>query len=58
MSRASKNSLITFVPVTRGTHLSILAPITKLISAKIVADGGPSTNLAFSADEVNKLVRR
>jgi dipeptidyl aminopeptidase/acylaminoacyl peptidase len=58
MQRTSKNSLIHFLPVTRADHFSILAPVTKLLAAKVLADDGPACNIAITPDEANRPVTR
>ncbi|MEO7329627.1 MAG: prolyl oligopeptidase family serine peptidase [Minicystis sp.] len=39
----------------QADHFSILAPLTELIAAKILADTGPTTNIAFTQDEIDRL---
>jgi dienelactone hydrolase len=58
MEQTSKNPLIHFLPVRRADHFSILAPTTKLIAAKILADDGPTTNIEFTVEEVNRPAAR
>ena len=58
MAQASKNPLTHFVEVKRANHFGILAPTTRLIAAKVIADIGPTTNLTFTDEEVNKLFGR
>jgi acetyl esterase/lipase len=53
MSQASTNPLIHFLPVKGLSHFSILAPTNELIAAKILRDDGPTTNLAFSEEELS-----
>lgn len=55
MSRASSNPKVLFIPVRGATHFSILAPTTRLIADKILRDDGPTCNLAFTEDELNRL---
>ena len=52
MARASTNPLIRFLPVKGVNHFSILAPTNELIAAKILRDDGPTTNLAFTENEL------
>jgi len=54
MSHTSTNPLIHFFPVRGATHFSILAPTTHLIADKILRDEGPTTNISFTQDELNK----
>ncbi len=58
MSRASTNPLAHFHPVRGADHFSILAPATRLIADKILRDDGPSTNIAFTAQEIKGIVAR
>jgi acetyl esterase/lipase len=55
LQRASTNPLVHFYPVRGATHFSTLAPITRLIADKILRDDGPTTNIAFSEEELSKL---
>jgi hypothetical protein len=54
MAQASTNPLIRFLPVQGANHFSILAPTTRLIAAKVLHDEGPTSNLAFTEEEVKK----
>jgi acetyl esterase/lipase len=54
MQRASKNPLIHFYPVKGATHFTILAPTNQLIASRILHDEGPTTNLTFTEEELNK----
>lgn len=47
MQAASKNPKLNFVAVEGADHFSVLAPMNRLIAAKIRDDVGPETNLAF-----------
>jgi len=58
LSRASRNPLTHFHPVKGADHFSILAPLTKVIAAKVVRDEGPTTNIAFTEKELNDLLGR
>jgi acetyl esterase/lipase len=53
MARVAKNPEIHFLEVKRADHFSILAPVTKLLVNKVLADNAPTCNLAFTEDEVN-----
>lgn len=55
MSKATTNSNVHFLPVRGASHFSILQPTTRLIAQKITRDDGPTTNLSFTEEEVNKL---
>jgi pimeloyl-ACP methyl ester carboxylesterase len=52
LSRASTNPLARFYVVRGGDHFSILAPTTRLIAEKILADDGPTSNIAFAQEEL------
>jgi hypothetical protein len=58
MARASTNPKLHFYPVKGATHFSILAPTNRLIASKILSDDGPTTNIAFSEEELNRLLAR
>lgn len=58
LQRGCTNPLVHFYPMRGFTHFSILAPTTKLIASKIVADDGPQTNIAFTPKELDDLPRR
>jgi dipeptidyl aminopeptidase/acylaminoacyl peptidase len=55
MARASRNPDIHFLPVEGGTHFTIIAPVCRLLAAKIVLDNGPRANITISADEIARL---
>jgi dipeptidyl aminopeptidase/acylaminoacyl peptidase len=54
MARASKNPQVRFFPVKRANHFNILAPLNRLIAAKLLLDTGPTCNLSFTEEELNK----
>jgi len=55
MKRTSTNAKVHFYEVKGANHFSILAPVTKAIADKVVRDEGPTSNLAFTEPELNKL---
>lgn len=55
MEGVSSNSAVRFLPVEGMNHFSILAPVTRHIARKVIADDGPTTTLAFSAGELSSL---
>jgi dipeptidyl aminopeptidase/acylaminoacyl peptidase len=55
MERASTNPKVRFHAVRGADHVSVLAPTARLIAAKILHDDGPTTNIAFSEEELSKL---
>jgi dipeptidyl aminopeptidase/acylaminoacyl peptidase len=58
MAKASTNPKAHFLPVRGANHFNLLAPVNRHIAAKILRDDGPACNLAFTEDEVNKLVAK
>lgn len=40
--------------IQRANHFNILAPLTELVAAKILADTGPECNIDFTLEEVHK----
>jgi acetyl esterase/lipase len=58
MKRASSNSLFRFVPVEGASHVSVLAPIARLIAEQIVKDTGERCNIELTADEASQRFRK
>lgn len=58
MSRMSRNPLIHFHPVKGRDHFSTLAPVSRLIAAKILADNGQSPNIAFTESELTEALKK
>ncbi|MCH7725746.1 MAG: prolyl oligopeptidase family serine peptidase [Planctomycetes bacterium] len=56
MSDANQNSFVHFHPVKNADRFSVLAPITKLVAEKILADTETKCNLSFSDDEIQNAV--
>jgi dienelactone hydrolase len=54
MQRQSKNPNVHFLIVRQANHFSILAPVTKLLADKVLADTGPTCNIEVSMIEVNR----
>lgn len=52
LSRATQNPRVHFHPVQGANHFDILAPISRLLAAKILRDDGPSSNIQFSQIEL------
>jgi alpha/beta superfamily hydrolase len=50
--KVSTNPLIHFYSIPGKNHFSTLAPITKIIAAKILLDNGPSSNIQFTQEEL------
>jgi predicted Zn finger-like uncharacterized protein len=55
---ASTNPLVHCYPINGGDHFNILQPITRVIAQKVLRDDGPSCNLAFDNEELNRLMGR
>jgi acetyl esterase/lipase len=49
---APTNPKVRFLPVKARDHFSILAPTNTKIARKILGDQGPTTNIAFTEDEL------
>jgi pimeloyl-ACP methyl ester carboxylesterase len=58
MKRATTNAKVQFYKVAGASHFSILAPTTRLIAEKILADNGDSCNITFTNEELDKLFRK
>lgn len=58
MAAASTNARIRFLPVDGVNHFNILGPANDLIAAKILADDGPTTRIAFTEEELNGIGRK
>jgi dienelactone hydrolase len=56
MKAATSNPKVHFFVVAGADHFSILAPTTRLVAEKILADDGEPCNIAFTSDELNRLV--
>jgi Fe-S cluster assembly iron-binding protein IscA/alpha/beta superfamily hydrolase len=54
MARVSKNPKVRFFEIKGANHFNILAPTNRLVAERVVADTGPTCNLAFTQDELNK----
>ena len=52
LSHASSNPTIHFYQLDGFTHFSTLAPMTKALAAKILADTGPASSISFTGYEV------
>ncbi|HEX7761061.1 MAG TPA: prolyl oligopeptidase family serine peptidase [Caulobacteraceae bacterium] len=55
MRSENTNPLAHFYLVHGASHFSILAPTTALVARKILADTGPTSNIDFTAEELNGL---
>jgi dipeptidyl aminopeptidase/acylaminoacyl peptidase len=54
MARKSTNPKAHFIEIKGADHFTDLAPTNELIAKKILQDTGETSNLTFSADEVNQ----
>jgi acetyl esterase/lipase len=52
LQNESTNPLIHFYSIQGKDHFGTLAPITKVIAAKILRDDGPSSNIQFTREEL------
>jgi hypothetical protein len=53
----AEGNLVRFLPVAGADHFSTLAPLTRLIAKKILADTGPVTNIDFTERELAAAVK-
>ena len=58
MAKVSTNPKAHFLPVRGADHFNLLAPVNRLIATKILRDEGAISNLAFTEDEVNRVMGR
>lgn len=58
LARTAKNPALHFLPVPGASHFSTLAPITRLIAQKILADRGAAASLAITGEELAAAMRR
>ena len=52
MKQASTNAKIQFFELPGKHHFSVLAPATRVIAAKVLADDGPSVNIPLTEAEL------
>jgi dienelactone hydrolase len=52
MAQVSMSPLVHFHEVEGADHFNILAPVTRVIAAKIVKDDGPRCNITFSKQDL------
>ncbi len=52
MDRTSKNRSVHFFAVRGVNHFNILAPLTQFIASRVLKDIGPTSNLAFTDEEL------
>lgn len=57
LQRAAQNPMLQFCPVEGVSHFSILAPVSRLIAQKILADAG-GAGVTFSNNELRNCVRQ
>jgi acetyl esterase/lipase len=58
MARSSTNPNAHFLAVRGADHFSALAPVTRLIANKMLADNGPRSSLTFTEEELARLFTR
>lgn len=58
MSRGNRNSLVQFYSIKGGDHFSILLPISRLVSAKILRDNESAPNITFTSSELAAAMAR
>lgn len=56
MAKTSTNPKVHFVTANKATHFSILAPVNRLLTDKVLHDTGDESNITVTEDEVNKLL--
>lgn len=54
-ARATNNAQVHLYEIRGADHFSILAPLTRLIARKIIADDGPVASIEFSTRELDSL---
>lgn len=57
MARLPHPAAVRFYPVAGANHFSTLAPLTRLIARKILADTGDTTSLQFTEAELSSAVK-
>jgi len=55
LTMASRNRTVHFNPVRGGDHFNILAPVNRLLAAKVLSDEGQECNITVSVPEVPKV---
>src|SRR5439155_23147739 len=58
LSRASRNPLIHFHLVKGANHVSVLAPVSRLVASKILRDDGVTSNIKLSDKELADAVHK
>ena len=58
LSNSSPNPEVHYYLVKGANHFSVIAPLTRRIASKVVADSGPKSNIAFTQDELDRLMGR
>jgi dienelactone hydrolase len=57
LGSASRNPLVHLYAVRGADHFSILAPVTRSVATKVLADTGPAATLTFTDEELAKPFR-
>lgn len=55
LKQKNRNNLVSFVPAKGRSHFSVLAPVNRLLAAKILEDTGTECRLQLSAGDVEAL---
>jgi predicted Zn finger-like uncharacterized protein len=58
ISQASTNPNVHCHPINGGDHFTILDPATRLIAQRMLRDDGAASNIAFTNEELDRLMRR
>ena len=56
-NRSDNDNIHTFI-VQGGDHFDILAPVTKLLAQKVLADTGPSVNIHLTGQEIQQAMNQ
>jgi acetyl esterase/lipase len=55
MAGTTDNPAVHWYPVPYANHFSVLAPVNRLLAAKVLLDDGPTCNIAIAQTELNNL---
>jgi dienelactone hydrolase len=56
LKEANKNPLVSFYPVIGADHFDVIAPVSELLAAKILADTDPERPIAITPTEIGKRI--
>jgi pimeloyl-ACP methyl ester carboxylesterase len=57
MARSSRNERVRYYAVPATDHFSVIAPLTRLLAKKVLADDAETTRIAFTEQELAGLAR-